>query len=99
MAGVARVDASTAAMVSGRIMARSYNHHAAGGKGSARIGVEPGEHLVGRALDIGIVVGAGVVDTRLLEPAGDDAVIDHHRIAPRALAEAEMLLVDQHAHA
>jgi hypothetical protein len=36
---------------------------------------------------------------RLDEDLVDDAVLDQHRIAPGALAEAEVALVDQQAHA
>src|SRR5262249_12899646 len=57
------------------------------------------ETALGGGFAVGVLVGAGVVDAGLLEPFLDNAVIDHHRITPAAIAEAEMVLVDQHAHA
>ena len=45
-----------------------------------------------------VVFAAIVVDARLDEHRANHPVIDHRRVAPAAFAEADVVLVDQHAH-
>jgi hypothetical protein len=47
---------------------------------------------------IRVVISALVVDAGFFEPAADHAIIEHRRIAPGALANAEVVLLDQHPH-
>ena len=62
--------------------------------GLAGVGVDVGEHGVGIGDLEGVALDLGL-DEHLL----DDPVAYQHRVAPRTLAEAQVFLVDQHAHA
>src|SRR3546814_19931211 len=67
---------------------------------SLRLGMvfHPFQNGFGPGFTVRIVISAYVINAVLFEPCGDFAIICDHRIAPAALAETKMVLLDEHAH-
>src|SRR6187551_2620623 len=59
---------------------------------------EGGDHALRRAHRVRIIVVAGVIDSRLFEEMFDDLIAHDHRVAPAAIAEAQVLAIHEHAH-